>query len=432
MLTRAETELLVRTAPGTPCGELMRRYWQPVALTSELPPDGDPVALTVLHEDVVLFRDDRGRPGLLDRMCAHRGADLSYGRCEDGGLRCIYHGWLFDVDGRCREQPGEPAGSTFRERVRQPSYPCREAGGLVFAYMGPGEPPPFPEFAGFRVDEEHRWSSKVFQACNYLQANEGNLDQVHVSFLHRLPAPEVEGLPVAGSSKKHFELVVEDTAPRIDLERTPWGFREYVTRKAPEGEYLKVEAFVLPNAAVFPGATAGRDGFQIHWHVPIDDVSHWKYMLVHRDTAPLDRTSVQRSLIGEGEIGPDFHPVRNRANRYRQDRAAMRTSATAGFGRAFEVHDTWAVEAPGAIQDRTKEHLGYSDRSVIMLRRVMQDAISAMQRGEPAPELGRHGTADVSEIISVADVVPAGTDGPAYLQQQIAARLRRIGAVAHG
>jgi len=142
------------------------------------------------------------------------------------------------------------------------------------------------------------------------------------------------------------------------------------------------------------------------------------------------RTGIAQLLFGE--IGPDFHPVRNRANRYRQDRAAMRTSATAGFGRAFEVHDTWAVEAPGAIQDRTKEHLGYSDRSVIMLRRVMQDAISAMQRGEPAPELGRHGTADVSEIISVADVVPAGTDGPAYLQQQIAARLRRIGAVAHG
>lgn len=427
MLTEQEAELLTHTGPGTPCGDLMRRYWQPVALASELPVDGAPVPLKVMHEELVLFRDDRGRPGLLELHCPHRGADLSYGRVEDGGLRCLYHGWLFDVDGRCLQQPGEPADSTFHLRVRQRAYPCREAGELIFAYLGPGEPPVFPEFAGFRVTDDQRYVGKILQRCNYLQANEGNLDQVHLSFLHRVPAPDQEGVEVKGSSKKHYELVGEDVAPRIELERLPWGFREYVTRNAPEGEYLKVEAFVFPNLAVFPGAPAGREGFQAHWHVPIDDVSHWKFMLAHADFRPLDRASVQRALLGEGEIGAGFRPLRGPENRYLQDREAMKSFPSAGFGRSFELHDTWAVEAPGAIQDRTKEHLGYGDKSVILLRRMMQDAIKAVQDGGAAPDLGRDGTADVSEIISIGDVVPVGTDGPAYLAQKIEERRRRIG-----
>jgi hypothetical protein len=293
---------------------------------------------------------------------------------------------------------------------------------LIFAYLASGQPPSFPKLAGLQVAEEQRWASKVYQDCNYLQANEGNLDQVHVSFLHRLPAPGVEGVAVSGTSKRNYELTIEDTAPRVDLERTTWGFREYVTRNAPEGEFLKVEAFVLPNAAVFPGVTGGRGGFQMHWHVPIDDVSHWKFMLVHSDSRPLDRDAVNRGLIGENEFGSDFRSRRNRANRYLQDRNEMRSYPTAGFGRAFEVHDTWAVESAGPIQDRSKEHLGYSDRSVILLRRVMGEVIAAVQRGEEPPTVGAAETGDASDIISIAGVVPAGTDGPTYLREQIIAR----------
>src|SRR5207302_2251786 len=133
-MNEAENELLTRTGPGTPCGEMMRRYWQPAALSAELPPGGPPLPVQVLGEELVLFRDERGRVGLLGLHCAHRGADLSYGRLEDGGLRCLYHGWLYDVAGRCLEQPGEPAGSTFCERVRQPAYPTEERGGVIFAY----------------------------------------------------------------------------------------------------------------------------------------------------------------------------------------------------------------------------------------------------------------------------------------------------------
>src|SRR2546421_8744978 len=157
MLSAEDNALLTQVAPRTPGGELLRRYWQPVALTDELPPHGAPLPVRLLGEDLVLFRDEQGRPGLLGLHCAHRGADLSYGRLEDGGLRCLYHGWLYDVGGRCLEQPGEPAGSTFKDRVRQPAYPCQEAGGLIFAYLGPGESPLLPLYECLRVPDEHRW-----------------------------------------------------------------------------------------------------------------------------------------------------------------------------------------------------------------------------------------------------------------------------------
>src|SRR5947209_5541621 len=146
MLTQEQNDLLTRTGPGTPGGELLRRYWQPAALAEELPPGGAPLPVRLLGEDLVLFRDDQNRIGLLGIHCSHRGADLSYGRLEDGGIRCIYHGWLYDVSGRCRQQPGEPTGSTFHERIRQIAYPCVEKAGIILAYLGPGTPPLLPDY----------------------------------------------------------------------------------------------------------------------------------------------------------------------------------------------------------------------------------------------------------------------------------------------
>src|SRR3954447_4060153 len=153
--TAEENARLTQTGQGTPCGNLMRRYWQPVALREELPVGGAPLPVRLLGEDLVLFRDDAGQPGLLGIHCAHPGADLSYGRLEDGGLRCIYHGWLYDVQGRCLEQPGEPVGSTFHERIRQTAYPARELGGVIFAYLGPGEPPELPNYEFLVAPEEN-------------------------------------------------------------------------------------------------------------------------------------------------------------------------------------------------------------------------------------------------------------------------------------
>src|SRR5712692_2349482 len=184
MLTKEQNELLTQTGPGTPGGELLRRYWQPVALAEELPPGGAPLPVRMLGEDLVLFRDESGRPGLLGRHCAHRGADLSYGRLEDGGLRCLYHGWLYDVAGRCLEQPGEPADSTFCTRIRQLAYPAVERGGIIFAYLGPGEPPLLPNYEFLAVPEAQRYATKYYQDCSYLQGSEGNLDPVHNNLLH--------------------------------------------------------------------------------------------------------------------------------------------------------------------------------------------------------------------------------------------------------
>src|SRR5712692_1773927 len=191
MLSREQNQLLTRTGPGTPMGEVMRRYWQPVALSEELPASGAPLAVRTLSEDLVLFRNEDGQPGLLGLHCSHRGADLSYGRIEDGGLRCLYHGWLYDLQGRCLDQPGEPAGSSFNDKVRHKAYPCRELAGLIFTYMGPSEPPLFPAYEHLTCPEEYRLQpTKSLHECNYLQANEGNIDPGHLSFLH-----QTEGAP---------------------------------------------------------------------------------------------------------------------------------------------------------------------------------------------------------------------------------------------
>ena len=185
MLTKEQNDLLTQTGPGAPLGNLMRRFWQPVALSEELPPQGPPLSVRIFSENLVLFRDEQGQPGLLGRECPHRGVDLSYGRVENGGLRCIYHGWLFDTRGHCLEQPGEPAGSDFYKKVRHLAYPCQEAGDIVFGYLGPGEPPLFPRFEALIAPEEHKVLLKYFQDANYLNSLEGNQDPGHTSFLHK-------------------------------------------------------------------------------------------------------------------------------------------------------------------------------------------------------------------------------------------------------
>jgi nitrite reductase/ring-hydroxylating ferredoxin subunit len=371
-----------------------------------------------MSESLVLFRDERNSVGLTSRACPHRGVDLSYGRCDTGGLRCLYHGWLFDVNGRCLEQPGEPAPSTFKDRVRLRAYPCREVGGLIFAYLGNGEPPAFPQLDFFCVPDKQRYVTKLHQACNYLQGLEGNFDQVHLSFLHRVPPSDARKLAITltESTKSHTDLIAEDVSPSIELETTAFGFREYVRRTAPEGEYLKVEAFVYPNLAVFPGGQAGRGGYSGHWHVPIDDVSHWKFPIAYREAGVIEVDRILRGWFGDSTLGPDFRLNRSAENRYLQDRDAMREHAlVSGLGSGFQAHDTWAVESPGPIQDRSQEHLGYSDKSVILMRKLMLDALRAIADGGAPPQLA----VEQSDIMSIGDVVPAGTDGQRHLAKKI-------------
>ncbi|MBM2811127.1 MAG: phthalate 4,5-dioxygenase [Chloroflexi bacterium] len=390
-LTREENDLLTQTGPGTPGGELLRRYWQPVALSEELPPSGAPRPVRIMSEDLVLFRDDGDRLGLLGLHCAHRGADLSYGRLEDGGLRCIYHGWLYDVSGRCLEQPGEPAGSTFHERLRHRAYPCREVGGIIFAYMGPGEPPLFPAYEPLLADEGYRVSKKRLSDCNYLQSHEGNLDPEHLSFLHH-------GLP-------RREGNFYSAPPIVRTEETPFGGRVYSIRPAPDGmRFVKTTCFVMPNI----NATGpDHGGFQMGWHVPIDDFSHWRYSVGFRRTAPMDELARTESV---SEIADGYRHVRNRANRYLQDREAMKTWSYSGIGTSNGPQDACVQEGMGAIEDRTEEHLGTTDQGVLLARDRLLRAIQDVLAGRDPPHVVRDETSNHHDIRVVTAVIPGDRD----------------------
>jgi phthalate 4,5-dioxygenase len=369
MLTKEENDLLTQVGPGTPGGEMLRRYWQPVVLAEELPAGGAPLPVRLLGEDLVLFRDDSGQPGLLGIHCAHRGADLSYGRLEDGGLRCIYHGWLYDRTGRCLEQPGEPTGSTFHERIRQTAYPCVDRGGLILTYMGPDVPPLCPDYEFLMVPERQRSATKFFQECNYLQGNEGNFDPQHLSFLHRIYRHD--------EADFRQELHAKDVSPRIEPIDTDFGMHLYALRDAGDNQtFAKVRSFVMPELALV--GSRGEEGYVVNWHVPIDDTTHWRYSLMFTRDPSVDPNELRQNRSGDAE---NYRLKRNRANRYLQDRDEMRTETFLGVGRNFAVHDTMATESEGDIYDRSQEHLGYTDRGIIHLRKVMVSAIKDVQEG---------------------------------------------------
>jgi phthalate 4,5-dioxygenase len=416
MMTQEENELLTRTGRGTPGGELLRRYWQPVALSEELPSGAAPLSVKILGEELVLFRDDKGRAGLLGIHCSHRGTDLSYGRVEDGGLRCLYHGWLYDVEGRCLQQPGEPGGGEHRDAIRHPAYPCKETGGVIFTYMGPGTPPLLPKYEFLNAPPERLYVNKIFHECNYLQANEGNIDPVHLSFLHRfLENREERYRGVRGAEESHYNLVARNTAPILDVELTDFGVRIYTVRRL-EGDkaYLRVSYFILPNLSAFPGQTGG-EGYSVNWHVPIDDDHHWKYTFVYSAGAPLDKKMVHRE---RSELAPDYRLVRNEANRFMQDRESMKSKTYAGMGSGFQAHDAFATASQGAIQDRTEEHLVSSDKAIIAARKLLEKAIRDVQEGREPPHVIREPSQNrVPHLLVISDMISNAGDWKEYTRK---------------
>ncbi len=395
MLSKEENERLTRVGPGTPGGEFMRRYWQPAALSEELPEGGAPIPVRLLGEDLVLFRDETGQPGLLGIHCAHRGADLSYGRLEDGGIRCIYHGWLYDRTGRCLEQPGEPTGSTFHERIRQTAYPCHEQAGMIFAYMGPGEPPLFPAYEFLSVPSEYVFATKYFQDCNYLQGNEGNFDPQHLSFLHRFLKPGED-------FRQAFHA--QDPCPTIDPVETDFGMHLYAVRKADAGHhFVKVRSFFMPSGGAV--GSRGESGYNVNWHVPIDDEHHRKFSITFNRDVPINEETIRRERAGLAE---GYRLQRNRANRYLQSREEMMTETYIGMGKVFVVHDTWATEGEGQIYDRTSEHLGYTDRGIITMRRMMLQAIKDVEEGrDPKNVIRDVELNEYGDLLARDDVLPA-------------------------
>lgn len=382
-----QNELITRVGPGTAAGALLRNYWQPAAITEELDDQRPVKAIRLLGEDFVLFRDDRGKYGMLDRHCAHRGADLAFGRLEDGGLRCSFHGWLFDVTGRCLEAPAEPANSRLCARVCQKSYPVSERNGILFAWLGNDYPSRFPDFDCFVAPPEYTFAFKGFLECNWLQALEVGIDPAHASYLHRFFRDEdlkqSYGKQFRGASSDSAipitKVLREHDRPSILVESTDYGLQLIALRRLNEVHtHVRVTNVLFPQAFVIPMSPEMTIS---QWHVPIDDTHCYWYAIFTSFGSPVDKTQMRDQRLELYEL-PNYKPRRNRLNNYGFDPEEQRNDTYTGMGHDINVHDQWAIESQGPIHDRSKEHLGTSDRGIIAYRRMLLEAIEKNERGE--------------------------------------------------
>ena len=421
MLSVERNELITRSGPNTRLGALLRRYWQPAALVDQLDGDRPVTRVRLLGESFVLFRDGDGRYGLLHSHCAHRGADLCFGRVEDGGLRCPFHGWLFDVTGVCLEQPAEPADSKLRGRRLQPAFPCVERNGIVFAYLGAGEPPPFPDFDCFRAPTAFTFAFKGMIACNWLQALEVGIDPAHVSFLHRFfqdehPAGgygrQFRGATM-GADMPMTRILREFPRPEIEVEDTPWGLRIAALRRLTETDmHIRVTNLAFPQAFVIP---MSKTMTITQWHVPIDDKHCYWYAIFTSFDMPVDKARMRTQRLELYQL-PDYIPRKNQSNDYGFDPEEQLTSTYTGMGTDINVHDQWAVESMGAIQDRTREHLGQTDKAIIRYRRMLLRAMDDVTAGI-APLMAGAAAAGVSGPGSI-DVIGPVEDWQAFWLDQ--------------
>ena len=392
MLSEEDNIRLTRVSRGTPMGETMRRYWQPILLSTELPePDGAPVRVRLLGEDLVAFRDTKGKVGLVDAYCPHRRAPLFFGRNEECGLRCVYHGWKFDADGNCVDLPTEPASSNMKNHIRITAYPTYEKAGLVFAYLGPQDQKPEPpDFEWMRAPATHRYVSKTYEHCNWLQALEGGLDTAHSSYLHNNRLGDT------------LEFRQRDKAPRLDVERTDYGYTYISHRNAgDDGTYVRVYQYVLPanqmraNVQFNPARPSNNipkhDG---HIWVPIDDeqtfVYNWRAGV--DENARLDPDYIERAEKSSGRGKDDLIPgtfvlKRNPSNDYLIDRQMQKTSNFTGIlgvnTQDFALQESMGGADGRPICDRTKENLGSTDKAIIAMRNLLLEATRDVETGRP-------------------------------------------------
>jgi phthalate 4,5-dioxygenase oxygenase subunit len=430
MLTEADNILLTRTGPKTPMGELFRRFWHPVLLSTELPePDGPPVRVTILGEDLRAFRATNGSVGLVSPRCPHRGADLFFGRNEEGGIRCAYHGWKFGIDGRCLALPtmelgtGEPG--LARERAEQNvhllAYPTREAGGFIWAYLGPPEQiQALPVLEFTMLPASHVFVSKKLQQCNWAQACEGGLDTAHFSFLHMAisDADEVTArlLTKVSSGTDTVRWMRDDGAPRFTILDHPAGLVLGAARRGDPGDtYWRISQFLMPNHGLTPNAFPGENYHGQCW-VPIDDTSCWIHNYTWNPDRPLTAAECARFSSGSGihaETDADYIPLRRRENDYLIDRVKQKTESFTGI-EGISEQDACIQDSQGLIADRTNEHLGPTDMGVIRFRRLILEAARALVDGEPPLALAhpeafcvRGGGAVVSLDMKLDDVMRA-------------------------
>ena len=387
MLSREDNALLTRVDRGTPMGDTMRRYWIPALLGWELPaPDCPPVRVKLLGEDLVAFRDTQGRVGLLDEFCPHRRASLFLGRNEECGLRCVYHGWKFDADGRCVDMMNE--AESFAHKIHTTSYPTVEVGGIVWAYMGPADlRPALPLFAWTQAPETQRHVSKVIQESNWLQGLEGGIDTSHAPILHR-----VIGKDSKRPGFKTKDPFVRGKAPTLEVDVTDYGYCYAGIRPLDEADlHVRAYHFILPFHQIRPSRTEDVPLVAGHIWVPMDDATTMVYNWVAtvRDE-PLPEEERLETRLGNGPQDVDqttFRGKRNRQNNYLLDRQVQKTETFTGID-GINIQDRAVQESMGPVVDRSKEHLGPADRAVIQARRLLLEAVRSVADGDAPRGVG--------------------------------------------
>jgi len=388
MLTQEQNDTLARTGPGTLLGDLFRRYWIPALLAEEIAePDCPPVRVQLLGEKLIAFRDTQGRIGLIDEFCAHRGVSLWFGRNEDCGLRCSYHGWKYDVTGQCVDLPSEGEAGPMRKRIKLKSYPCIERGGAIWTYMGPRERKPAPpalEWAS--VPPERRYVSKRFQECNYLQALEGGIDSSHVSFLH---SGALRRDPLFVGSKGNV-YNVQDLMPHFEVVEFEGGLLIGARRNAEnERYYWRITPWIMPTHTIIPPRAGHPLG--AHVWVPIDDESNWAWSINYHPKRALTKAEVKAMKEGKGihvkYVPGSFIPLANKRNDYRMDRASQKAGVHFSGVEGIAMQDASLQESMGPIQDRTRENLCPTDRGIVLARRMLLQAAEASRAGQRVPGL---------------------------------------------
>jgi len=383
MISQQANDEITLIGPDRAAGKVLRQYWLPAALSDELAGPRPVVPVTLLGEKLVLFRDDSGALGLIARHCPHRGADMCFARLEDNGLRCPFHGWHFDVTGQCVEQPAEPATSRMHQQIKTTAYRVVERNGIIWAFMGQGAAPAFPDLDCFAAPSSHVFAFKGLWDCNWLQALEVGIDPAHASYLHRFlqdddPADSYGKQfrdKAAGSEMTGTQVLREFPRPEILVEDMAYGLRLTALRDLHNGQmHVRVTNQVFPCAITIP---MSREMTITQWHVPIDDTHCYWYAMFTSFTAPVDKVKMRGQRLAEHRL-PDYAPLKNRDNAYGYDPAEQASKTYTGMGMDINVHDQWAVESPGAIFDRRTEHLGKSDIAIIAYRRKLRAAIKAL------------------------------------------------------
>ena len=443
MLSREDNEILTQVGPGTPMGNLIRQYWMPIYLSTDLEkPDNRPQRIKILGENLIIFRDTSGRAGLLTEVCAHRGASLYWSRNEQDGVRCVYHGWKYDVTGRCVDMPNEPRASNFRDKVRIKAYPCVERNGIVWTYMGPREtPPPLPDLEFNVLPQGHMVVRRDMQETNWVQGLEGNIDSSHLSFLHTRLSP-------TGNAEFHGEgpatrgLWYEDNAPKMEAMNTDAGVMYAAGRAEEPGKvYWRVTQFLFPFYGMF--APVSLEECPIQWWVPLDDNHVMKWDVRWNPSRPI-REEEKKSLILEdpggfvewtGDAYSHWRLKAGRDNDYLNDYQAQIDKRFNGIP-SINLQDKAVLESMGHVVDRTIEHLGTSDAMIIRVRRRLINAAKALRDhgtvppGVDDPHIYRRRTATaildagVDWPIAIADRLEAFTDLPVLSSEAQQASMR--------